>query len=383
MFTWAPYPFIRISGAYILGLIIIRHYPKISILSSNIMTIAIGLWVLGLVAMLCYKYSKRTLITGFLLIIVLIILGMVRMQNVQTNYASIHSMYPIDSIDAYIGTIVDYQKSTDQYNVFKMDVEKLVVKQKLSGCSGKVLLYIKKDSTQADPNSWYGERLLITGTPRRITNYPLLGSFDYQQFMADQGIFYQHRVEGKSIRWLGVKSKNGLWTLTAETNNRVIELFDQYIKHQRERSILKALVIGYKIDLTAETRKQYAAVGAMHILAVSGLHIGIIYMVLSFLLKPLKRHALGQVAFMVLSLVALWSYAFITGLSPSVFRAATMFSIIVIGEAFSKRSNIYNSLAVSALILLIYDPFLLFSVGFQLSYVAVIGIVYLAPKKHE
>jgi competence protein ComEC len=116
-------------------------------------------------------------------------------------------------------------------------------------------------------------------------------------------------------------------------------------------------------------------------LAVSGLHVGIIYQIVAWVfLLGNKRKAKNNWLFLVATIAVLWIYAFITGLSPSVLRAVTMFSVVVLAKVVARQSNIYNTLAVSAFILLLWNPYLLMQVGFQLSYIAVIGIVYLQPK---
>jgi competence protein ComEC len=115
-------------------------------------------------------------------------------------------------------------------------------------------------------------------------------------------------------------------------------------------------------------------------LAVSGLHVGIVFYLVSLVFGFLRHNRKGRLLFMLISISILWSYAFITGLSPSVMRAATMFSIFAIGENLNRRSNIYNSMAASAFILLLINPNNLFDIGFQLSYAAVFGIVFLQPK---
>ncbi len=127
----------------------------------------------------------------------------------------------------------------------------------------------------------------------------------------------------------------------------------------------------------------YASSGAMHVLAVSGLHVGIIFMVLNFFLSFLNSIKFGNYLKAFILIIALWIYALITGMSPSVLRATTMFSFIIIGGALKRDTNIYNTLAASAFVLLIYNPFIILQVGFQLSYAAVLGIVYLQPKLHN
>ena len=146
---------------------------------------------------------------------------------------------------------------------------------------------------------------------------------------------------------------------------------------EQEQAIALALVIGVTDGIDNELEKAYSASGAMHVLAVSGLHIGILYSIILFLLKPLQKDQRGQWLVAALSLSLLWSYAFVTGLSPSVLRAVTMFSFVALAKPMNIRSNIFNTLAGSAIILLLFDPYLIMSVGFQLSYLAVLGIIWI------
>ena len=152
----------------------------------------------------------------------------------------------------------------------------------------------------------------------------------------------------------------------------------------KQLKVASALLLGYRENLDKELVKSYASAGAMHVLAVSGLHVGILYLLLTRIfsfLKKVKKVKNGKFILTILIVSFLWFYAIMTGLSASVMRATTMFSFIVIGnELLNRKTSIYNTLAVSAIILMIINPFIVYQVGFQLSYVAVVGIVYLQPK---
>src|SRR5690606_19324169 len=150
----------------------------------------------------------------------------------------------------------------------------------------------------------------------------------------------------------------------------------KYIDDSQAEGILLALVLGLKTGLDDSLQEAYATAGVMHILAVSGLHVGIIYAILLFSLSWLKQ---SRWLFAIACLLVLWAFAFITGLSPSVMRAVTMFSFIIIAKAWDRQTNIYNTIAASAFFLLLINPYFLQSVGFQLSYLAVLGIVFLFP----
>ena len=157
---------------------------------------------------------------------------------------------------------------------------------------------------------------------------------------------------------------------------------ERYFQNE-ELAVISALLLGYKDLLDRETIMIYSSSGAMHVLAVSGLHVGIIYLLLNSLFLFFEKFKYGKYLKAVLLILSLWAYALLTGLSPSVLRATTMFSFIIIGSALNRETNIYNTLAASAFVLLLYNPYILLQVGFQLSYAAVLGIVYLQPKLYK
>jgi competence protein ComEC len=139
-------------------------------------------------------------------------------------------------------------------------------------------------------------------------------------------------------------------------------------------------LLGASDHLDPGTIQSYSASGTLHVLSVSGMHVALVYIVLLKLLAPLERKRKMKWLSIILQLIFLWFYATLTGLCPSVMRSVTMLSVVIAGRAFNRNAHILNSLAASALILLLFDPLLLFDIGFQLSYLAVGGIVTLQPK---
>ncbi len=173
--------------------------------------------------------------------------------------------------------------------------------------------------------------------------------------------------------------------------NRFTQIISQMQRQSKEQliravvdpqaqGIALALVLGVKDQLADQVRQAYSRAGAMHVLAVSGLHIGIVYGVIAFLLSFLQRSQRGRLLHALACVATLWLFALITGGSVSVMRAATMFTCVIVAQASQRRANIFNTLALSAFLLLLINPYYLLSVGFQLSYLAVLGIVYLQPR---
>lgn len=144
-------------------------------------------------------------------------------------------------------------------------------------------------------------------------------------------------------------------------------------------AIINALLLGQRQDISEEIYNSYTSAGAIHILAVSGLHVGIILLMLNFVFKPVEYFKHGKLIKVLILLLLLWSFALVAGLSASVTRAVTMFSVVAIAMHWKRPTNVYNYLVISIFLLLLFKPMFLFDVGFQLSYLAVLAIVAIQP----
>ncbi|MCB0736586.1 MAG: ComEC/Rec2 family competence protein [Bacteroidetes bacterium] len=202
------------------------------------------------------------------------------------------------------------------------------------------------------------------------------GEFDYAKFMLRKGITYTAYL--KSNNHLHLKHKKYLSPYVLAQKMRLNLIAALKPMSQREKAVAMALVLGHKSELNEQTKMAYANSGALHVLAVSGLHVGIIFLLLNGILK-LKRTTLQRTIKILILVAGLWFYAFVTGLPPSVVRAATMFTLIAIGTNINRPNNVYHNVMISAFAMLCYNPYYLFDVGFQLSYAAVIGIISWQP----
>ena len=253
-------------------------------------------------------------------------------------------------------------------------VESLVRNDTLIPCLGKVLLYLPRDSVSAALH--YGDRLLVPARFQPIRNSGNPGAFDYEQFAAFQQVF--HQVFLKSGDWSLLPGRNAnpfrQFVYTART--AVLASLRKTMPPEKdELGLAEALLIGYTNDLDKDLVQAYTNTGVVHIIAISGMHLALIYMMLVWLfdrIPGLRRIKLLQ---LILILGCLWLFSFMTGGCASILRAAVMFSFISTGKYLSRRSSIYNSLASSAFVLLWYNPYFLWDVGFQLSYLAIVGII--------
>ncbi|HAT65252.1 MAG TPA: competence protein [Flavobacteriaceae bacterium] len=202
--------------------------------------------------------------------------------------------------------------------------------------------------------------------------------FDYKKYMQSLGVYYQ--IEGSKNEILRISKGSRTLKGVAEQSRRyLISKLKETPIESNERSIIEALILGQRRNINPDTYKEYAAAGAIHILAVSGLHVGIIFVILSWVLRPISFFKDGSIIKSALIVLFLWGFAFLAGLSPSVIRAVTMFSFFALASVSNRPSNSFNILFLSFLSLLLINPNWLFHVGFQLSYLAVFFIIWVQP----
>ena len=243
---------------------------------------------------------------------------------------------------------------------------------------GKLLIYFRKDA--AAQQLRYGDRIAFSQLPHEIPEPANPAQFDNRRFLRFHQVNRQVFLETDQWKLLCSRSGNILVDAANRLRYHLLKVFrDHYIDGQ-DYAVLSALLLGYTDEIDPAVVRAYAVSGALHVLSVSGLHVGIIYIALNMLLFFLNRSRAGKLFKALLILLFLWFYAMITGLQPSVLRSAAMLSFVVIGSVMERRTNMYNTLAASAFLLLAWDPYILTQVGFQLSYLAVIGIVFLYPK---
>lgn len=224
-----------------------------------------------------------------------------------------------------------------------------------------------------------GQWVLVSDKPEKIEAPRNPNEFDYKGFLLLKGITARQFIpEGKS-QIISVETNRLFYFFADDLRKSLSDLLEKYISQKSSLPIAKALLLGQKNQLDRSTRQAYSESGVMHILAVSGLHVGILVAVLLFLIRPLKLSVLARKSYLLVLVLVIWTYATITGLSPSVVRASVMFTLIVLGQLRDRKPPIFNILAFSAILMIAVNPGVITEVGFQLSYLAVAGIVLLQP----
>ncbi len=280
------------------------------------------------------------------------------------------------NIQCYQGTIVsEVQEKANHYKA-ELAVASVKINSRWKPAEGKVLVYLAKSS----PTPQYGDKILLKGSPQKVPPPANPGEFDYQGYLAIGQIHHQHFAKEAQFMLVGHHEPNPVFAASLRVRERAKNVFRRFITTPREYAIAVGLVLGLREGMDEELKAAYASAGAMHVLAVSGAHVVIVFWIVASLLGFLKKIPRGRWVFAATSLLLLWFYAFVTGLSSSVLRAVVMFSFVIIADVAGREKSNYNFLAASAFFLLCANPWFVLDVGFQLSYAAVLGIIYLHPR---
>lgn len=236
----------------------------------------------------------------------------------------------------------------------------------------RVLLYFKNDSLCRELQ--YGDLILVSGRIQEVAGPMNPNVFDYRKYLKNRRVRWQLFIEpGK---WIATESSdvNQVKYASARCRELFLDMLKSFRIEGNDLALASALLLGDKDQLDKDVRQEFSHAGAMHVLCVSGLHVGIMYVIAGRLLFFLQRNRKSRLARQILILTWIWAYAFITGLSPSVMRAGLMFSLLAAGRMMKRKTENFNILAGSAFIQLYLDPYEITQVGFQLSYMAVLGI---------
>ena len=344
------------------------HFP----LLWSVATCAILLGILGLLLVLNSSSYKPPISFGLIALLLMIAIGVLTVashnQALQSSHYS-HLKTPKSRITFKIKTVL---KPNTYYHKYVIDI--LKVNNHL--VTGTALLNIKKDSLTY---TYFIDDVFVAADTLQDILPPLNpNQFNYKAYLERQYIYHQMTTTPTKLLKLQ-KSKSTLLGEAYQLNRHINNRLQTYPFGTDELAIMNALFLGQRQDISAPLYTNYTKAGVIHILAVSGLHVGILLMILNYLLAPLERFTYGKITKTIMIIIIMWCFAFLTGLSPSVSRATLMFTLVAISINSNRPSNIFNTVAISAFLLLLWKPLLLLDVGFQLSYAAVLSIITFQP----
>ncbi len=259
---------------------------------------------------------------------------------------------------------------------FEAEINEVKVGESWKKVKGKCLIYIRRDSLVVFPV--YGDKLLFTKSPQQVKPPMNPGSFNFESWLNNREIYHQVFLKHDELICVDKDKGNFVLEKAIAWREYLVNAFRRSGIKGREEAVLSALILGQDDEIDPELMQSYSTAGVLHILSVSGMHVGLIYGALCALIKfPGRKRNLKWLKAGIL-ITCLWFYAMLTGLSPSVLRASMMISFVIVGVGLQRSGNPLNLLSASALSLfLIFSPNLIFSAGFQLSFLAVVGILFL------
>ncbi len=242
--------------------------------------------------------------------------------------------------------------------------------------SGKIIVNLDKNIPSEKLE--IGSQLLIKGAIIKHKPIHNPDQFDYGSYLTNKSIFAQMYVDGYDVR-INPKPITDIWYYSDKLRTRILHNLKKTGFATKELNVVAALILGQQQDISQDIIQDYQYAGAIHVLSVSGLHVGYLLLFITFLLKPLPKNKFGSILKLSIVILTLWVFALLAGLSPSVVRSVTMFSFVAIGMHLKRRTNVFHTLLVSILIILLFQPSFILDVGFQLSYVALFFILWLQP----
>jgi len=373
MINWREYPFVRLLVPLVMG-----------IMSSFLWTIELPYFVfiilsLPILGLTYFKVQFRyRYLYGFFITLFFFAVGNFLSFHADESRRVNHYHHFVNEESDIVATITEVRITAKSYRV-ELAVEFVNGLKKGQRVSGKLLSYIEQSKEAGRLR--YGDQIYFSSKINPIEGPQNPEAFNLKNYLSNRNIHYQTYLKNNDWKLIARDQGNFILAFSIQVRDRLFSILENHLPSTNELAVGAALILGKKDLLESETKIAYANTGAMHVLAVSGLHVGLIYFGISFLLGLLPFKSSNWIWIKTWVMVAgVWFFALLTGASPSVLRAATMFSFIIVGQAMRHHPSIYNTLAGSAFFLLCIQPFMLFEVGFQLSYLAVTGIIYFQGK---
>ena len=376
MIIWGKYPFLRILWPFALGIWCFVSFPAFRLVPSTLIFMALALFFIAVLASRFCTKPRLNRIFGVVISCYLFCAGYAMTQVHDVSIQKIYFRNFEADANCYVARV--YDCPTEKENSLKVILDldsQYSDSSELRTVSGKVMAYFQK--SDAAMQLRYGDLIAFPLPIGEVAAPKNPEEFDSRDYLFRKGITGQIYLKADDWVDLEANKANPLYAFSYRFRDVLLRSLQRCGLDGDEFGVAAAILLGYDDSLPVEVRQNYVAAGSMHILCVSGMHVGIIYLLASLLLSFLNRKKWQKTFKQLLLLVLIWFYAMIAGLSPSIMRSALMISFVIFGELLHRKGFAVNSIAASALVLLCINPNNLFEIGFLLSYVAVVGIVLL------
>ena len=375
-----------------------KKVPFARLLASLLAGITLGLYcpvnihlAMGLLGLLCVVYTALVVVhtlspqldregvwVGSIGLLSLTAVGYVRVIQQDPMHYRDHLIHHAPQVKAYSGSVLQ-SRTHGAYTYLVLAVQKAQLGHTWQGVQGKVGVWVGTQKSLS-PVYRYGDQLTIQGALHPIQGRKNPYTFDYKAFAQARGITHQGFSTHEKVDMSRYAPVSKVIAATYRLRSLLAGLLTAPVQGEAEKGIALALLLGIREKLPAAVVASFSAAGTLHILAVSGLHVGILYAILLLLLGLAgARHHRRKWLQAIVLLPTLWGYALLTALSPSVVRATTMLSLFTLAKLLYQRYSLWNGLATTAYAGLLLRPLWIQEVSFQLSYLALVGIAGLYP----
>lgn len=379
MFFKTEIVFVRILIPFLSGIFLAFAFPSALLKTLSFIALAVGL-ALVLLALSVYNrhnlYRYKTLISLSIFCLFFF-------------FSIWHTLYHTDFLNdnhftknktRYLKLVINNVPQKKGNNLwFEAKVIASKSTTKINITSGKILIALKPDSVKPI-NLNYGDALWVSAdyTPIEPPYNP--SEFNFKRFLANKNIYHQAFISQNNAEKVGQNQGNPLFSFAHKLRKKQVDVYRKLIKNDEAFAVASTLILGYRSDLSNETLDAYSKTGTIHALSVSGMHVGMIYFLLNSILWFCDNRRVYRIFKFLFIASLIWYYSLITGLAPPILRSAIMLTAIMIAKMLKRKPNNYNIVSATAFFILVYDPFLVWDVGFQLSFFAVFGLIYLYPK---
>lgn len=375
---FANLPILQICLVFLVGTSLGFYFGNFDL--TTYASIFIGIFLLFLVFfLLSRRFPKLKFPASVLALACITSLGFLNTKIHLPQHQPQHYIHQQESLfsklSTFEGEIHKPLKSSDYHDKYELSLHKINGQL----VEGKILLQVNLDSTKTLKTN---QKVLGFGQFKTFSNPKNPQQFNYKTYMSRQGMLSLVNVDYRNLEVLPSEGFSML-ALGEKIRHKIQSKLKQTHFTTNQLGIIQALILGQKQDISEQTYDDFAKAGVVHVLAVSGLHVGIILMILQWLTYPLLYLPKGRIIRTFLVLIGIWLFAAIAGFSPSVVRAAVMFSFLTFAINYHRKTSAINTLALSLILLLSIDPYDIFQVGFQLSYMAVFAIVLLQPRLYK
>ncbi len=373
MIFWGNKPFGRLVIALIIGIVTSRYY---TVYSNSLYFVFAIVFMMFLISTK-NKSRYREYYTGALLILLTFLIGYTRYSSMHPNMDQTHYSHKIKGSELYISAkILTIPKKTTRYSCF-IQVNAIGNSiDYMSHVTGKMAAYFKLNDTIVNSYS-PGDEIVFYGQVNALRHSRNPNAFDFNDYLKTKHIYHRVDISPELHKYTSKNLANPIERLANSIRSYALKTFDKYLENKDHRSLTGAMVLGFRNTIDPKLYASYTKTGAVHVLAVSGLHVGILCQILLFFLNRLfKSSNSDRLIKIVILIFCTTTYILITGGSAAVMRASVMIIIYYIGKYWADRVDSYNVLSMAAFFLIVYDPYMIFQASFQFSFLALLSILY-------